>query len=139
MSRTVLIVEDSEQSAETLELALLTTPGVTVRRVSNGAEALAFLSSPGNLVCALLTDLHMPSIDGFELVRQVRSSPFHAGLPIIVVSGDTDPATPERIRGLGADAYFSKPFSPAQVRQTLERLLEASCAPDTLGHPGVQR
>ena len=63
-------------------------------------------------------------MDGFELIEKVRSSHEKARLPIIVISGDTDPRTPERIYRLGADAYFSKPYSPTQVRQKLEQLLD---------------
>ena len=48
---------------------------------------------------------------------------------IIVVSGDSDPETPERVRRLGADAYFAKPYSPAAVRDTLERLLHENSPP----------
>jgi DNA-binding response OmpR family regulator len=46
-------------------------------------------------------------------------------LPILVISGDSDLNTPERLRSLGADAYLPKPYSPAEVRLTLQRLLNA--------------
>ena len=49
----------------------------------------------------LLTDLRLPGVDGFELIRRVRSDEKLSGMPIIVVSADTDPATPERIAALG--------------------------------------
>jgi CheY-like chemotaxis protein len=45
-------------------------------------------------------------------------------MPIIVVSADTDPATPQRIAALGVEAYFPKPFSPAMVRRKLEQILD---------------
>ena len=47
-------------------------------------------------------------------------------VPIIVVSGDTDPRTPERLSALGANAFFPKPYSPAEVRLKLEQLLDAN-------------
>ncbi len=125
MSRVVLIVEDSEQCAVTLEIALTALPGTIVSRFSSGEEALEFLRSATGAVnvCAVLTDLHMPRMDGFELIGRIRS--LAAGLPIIVLSADTDPATPERVRQLGANAFFSKPFSPGEVRKKLEQLLNA--------------
>ena len=126
MRRIVLIVEDSEQCASTLEIALLSIPGVEIARVSGGAEALEFLrGQQGAEVCALVTDLNMPRMDGFELIEQVRADHPHARIPIVVVSGATDPQAPARVRQLGADAYFSKPYSPAQVRAKLEQLLNA--------------
>jgi CheY-like chemotaxis protein len=68
----------------------------------------------------------MPTMDGFELIRQVRQDGRMAALPIIVVSADTDPETPDRIAHLNVDAFFAKPFSPAQVRRKLEQLLDVT-------------
>ena len=121
--RTVLIVEDTAHSAATLEIAFLAIPGLDVKVASAGQEALDALECEDPKVCALVTDLNMPRMDGFELIRRIRALERHERLPIIVISGDTDPATPERIYQLGADAYFSKPYSPALVRQKLEQLL----------------
>lgn len=123
--RTVLIVEDTEPPAA-LEIAFLAIPGLAVTVASTGQQALQLIESEQGGVCALVTDLHMPRMDGFELIERVRASHRCARLPIIVVSGDTDPQTPERIYRLGANAYFAKPYSPAQVRQKLEQLLNAT-------------
>ncbi len=68
----------------------------------------------------------MPRMDGFELIRRIRGNHKLSGTPIIVVSADTDPETPERIAQLGVSAYFPKPFSPAQVRRKVEQLLDAA-------------
>ena len=63
-------------------------------------------------------------MDGLELVRLVRQLKPAGALPILVVSGDSDPDTPERAKALGADAYFQKPYSPAELRATVEKLLD---------------
>ena len=73
---------------------------------------------------AIVTDLNMPRMDGFELIRRIREDDKLAATPIIVVSADTDPATPQRIAQLGVNAFFAKPFSPAQVRRKLEQILD---------------
>jgi CheY-like chemotaxis protein len=124
MQRVVLIVDDTDHLAATLEVALSGLPETEVVPVSDGAEALKMLDGDA-AVCALVTDLRMPRMDGFELIERVRADPRLAGLPIIAVSGDTDPRTPARARQLGADAFFSKPFSPAGLRQALVRLIGA--------------
>ncbi len=126
MSRIVLIVEDSQQCASNLEIALLAIPDVEVAYAGCGDEALAYLHGPnGDRVTALVTDLNMPRMDGFELIRALRSDGRHSRLPIVVLSGDADPRTPARIRELGADAFFPKPYSPAKVRAKVEQLLHA--------------
>jgi CheY-like chemotaxis protein len=124
--RAVLIVEDSENSATTLEIAFLGIPGLAVLLASSAAEALRILIDGATRVHAIVTDLNMPRMDGFELIRRVRLDRRLSGTPIIVVSADTDPETPDRIAELGVDAFFAKPFSPAQVRRKLEQLLNAT-------------
>jgi CheY-like chemotaxis protein len=127
VARTVLIVEDSDTSADTLEIALLSVPDVSITHAATGRKAWQLIQNQG--VAAIITDLHMPHMDGFELIERVRAAGGAAHLPIIVISGDSDPKTPERVRRLGADAYFAKPYSPAAVRETLERLLHENSSP----------
>ena len=124
--RNVLIVEDSDNSAATMEMALLGIPGLSVLRAPSGLEALRILREKGTGVQAIITDLNMPRMDGFELIRRVREDGRMGAMPIIVVSADTDPGTPERIAQMKVDAFFVKPFSPAQVRRKLEQLLHAT-------------
>ena len=89
-------------------------------------EAWRILSGQGSSIRAIVTDLNMPRMDGFELIRRVRSDGRLPGTPIVVVSADTDPATPRRIAQMGVDAYFAKPFSPAEVRRKLEQILNGT-------------
>jgi two-component system chemotaxis response regulator CheY len=122
----VLIVEDSENSAATLEIAFLAIPGVSVLSVRSALDALRILDGDGNGVRAIVTDLNMPRMDGFELIRRIRQHERLSATPIIVVSADTDPDTPYRISQLGVSAFFPKPYSPAQVRRKLEQILNAT-------------
>jgi CheY-like chemotaxis protein len=123
MSCLVLIVDDAEQCAETLELALYGLPGVDV--VAAGSAEAALRMMLDRQICAVITDLHLPRMSGFDLIRRVREHPGYAEVPILVISGDSDPATPDRIRALGANAFFAKPYSPSAVRKKLEMLLNA--------------
>ena len=125
-NRTVLIVEDAESCATTLEIALLAIPHIHIRVTPTARQALELLASAGGKISALVTDLNMPAMDGFELIERVRADSRTARLPIVVISGDSDPQTPARLYRLGADAYFGKPYSPAQVRQKVEQLLDAN-------------
>jgi CheY-like chemotaxis protein len=124
MKRLVLIVEDAESCRDTLEVALMELPNLAVRSVTSGEEALEWLAA--NEVCALVTDLHLPQMDGCELIEAIRFEPKRASMPILVISGDSDPFTPARVTRLGANAYFAKPFSPAEVRQKLAELISAA-------------
>ncbi|HKE22234.1 MAG TPA: response regulator [Bryobacteraceae bacterium] len=124
-ARAVLIVEDSENSAATLEIALMAIPGLSVMLAPSAVEALRILNRSTRPVSAVVTDLNMPRMDGFELIQHIREDHRFDSTPIIVVSADTDPSTPRRVAELGASAFFPKPFSPAEVRRKLEQLLDA--------------
>ena len=121
--RAVLIVEDSAHSAATIEMALLDLPGISVLLAGSALEALRIVDNPDSTVHAIITDLNMPRMDGFEFIQRIRSNERTSVIPIIVVSGDTDPETPARVARMKVDAFFAKPFSPAQVRRKLEQIL----------------
>jgi len=123
MQRLILIIEDSETCAETLQIALESIPGVETRAVRSPRAAIAALQDRGNDVAAIVTDLHLPQSDGFDLIRQLRAEPRFARLPILLISGDSDPRLPARAIAQGADAFFAKPYSPSAVRRKLEQLL----------------
>jgi CheY-like chemotaxis protein len=123
MARVVLIIEDSESCAETLLIALETIPGLEPCVVPNTEAALKAIAERPNEIAAVVTDLHFPESSGFELIRHLRSEPRYAQVPILLVSGDSDPGLPERALSLGANAFFSKPYSPYAVRKKLEQLL----------------
>jgi two-component system chemotaxis response regulator CheY len=121
MARLALIVEDSETCAETLQIALESIDGLEVRVVPNPRAAIAQLNEAE--IAAIITDLHMPQSDGLDLIRQLRAEPRFSRLPILLISGDSDPSLPARALANGADAFFAKPYSPAAVRRKLEQLL----------------
>lgn len=123
MSKFILIVDDSETCAETLQIALETMPGMEAKVTRNSAEALAALRKRPEDIAAVVTDLHMRHDDGFELIKQLRAEPRFTRLPVLLISGDSDPLLPSRALAQGADAFFSKPYSPAAVRRKLEQLL----------------
>ena len=121
MKRTVLIVDDSGDCAETLELALDGLTGFSTSVVHSAEEALAVFKKES--VAAMVTDLHLPKMEGIELVHVVRSLPGGRDMPILVVSGDSDPGTPALVLRAGANAFFAKPYSPAAVRKRIKDLL----------------
>jgi DNA-binding response OmpR family regulator len=122
MPRLIVIVEDTETVAP-LEIALASLNATAIRLFSNGRDAVNFLHAAQGEWAALITDLNLPFFDGFQLVAAVRADARYSQLPIIVISGDAHPETPGRLRQLGVDAFFPKPYSPAKVRDTLESLL----------------
>ena len=122
-TRTILVVEDVDVCSATLEIALGRIDGVAVHCFHAAEQAVRWLES--GAASAVVTDLDLPGMSGFELIGHLRRQPQHARLPVVVISGDGDPGTPARVLALGADAFFAKPYSPAEVRQKVEQLIDA--------------
>ena len=117
----ILIVEDAEMCSSTLEVALSSINGHVVRIASSAEAALRMIAE--RPASAVVTDLHLPGISGFELISRIRATQFPQRPVIVVTSGDTDPETPHNVLKIGADAFFPKPYSPVELRRTLERLI----------------
>ena len=121
--RAVLVVEDAETCASTLEIIFSSIHDLKILLASSAEQAWELLESRHDDIRALVTDLHMPGMDGFELIDKVRANLRHAALPIVVITGSTDPHVSDRLRRRGVNAVFAKPYSPALVREKLEQLL----------------
>jgi CheY-like chemotaxis protein len=120
----ILIVEDSD-IATPLEIALASLKGLRTMLARNGRDALKLVRENQGELVAVVTDLQLPFLDGFEFIAAVRADKRYLRLPIVVVTGNNDPESRNRVRQLGADAFFTKPYSPLEIRQTLEGLLNA--------------
>jgi CheY-like chemotaxis protein len=119
----VLIVEDAETCASTLEIIFSSIRGLRILTATNAEQAWELIARRDQDIRALVTDLHMPGMDGFELIDRVRADERNAGLPIMVITGSTDPHVSDRLRSRRVSAIFAKPYSPALVREKLEQLL----------------
>ena len=123
MRRTVLIVEDVETCASTLEI-ILSALDVTVVTARSGEQAWRLLQDGAYDLAAIVTDLEMRGMDGFELIERIRADDAHRSVPIMVITGTSDPDAAKRVQKLGANAFFTKPYSAVLVREKLEQWLD---------------
>ena len=123
LSSSVFIVDDSNYVSVPLEIALRCLDGFRVIRVFNATDAWEILSDPCMQITAMITDLNMPVITGYELIASVRADERYRALPVIAFSGDDGAKVAERAMRSGADAFFEKPFSMKDLRSTLQLLL----------------
>lgn len=121
MPLTLLVAEDDPGTR--LSIAdYLETCGYSVVAAENGKDALALVET--HQPHLIITDVTMPQMDGYELVRQVRRRPALRLLPVVFLTGRTDPK--ERVLGyqLGCDVYLSKPFELNELGAVVRNLLE---------------
>ena len=120
----ILIVDDCDYLSVPLEIALRCLDGFRVVRAFDVAEAAEILFEHPAPIAAMVTDLNMPCSSGYDLIGLVRNSYRHRQLPIIAMSGDDHSAVAEKALRSGANAFFAKPFSLADMRNTLRRLID---------------
>jgi two-component system alkaline phosphatase synthesis response regulator PhoP len=108
----VLVVEDEADVAELIRYTL-TREGYEVSAVSNGADAIRAVRDmrPD----AILLDIMVPQLNGWEVCRRLRQDPDTRNIPVIMVTGRAEEG--DRVLGfeLGADDYVTKPFSPREL------------------------
>lgn len=107
----VLYVDDDDDIRHIVELALGLDPGINVRIVSSGAEALVELDRSG-APDVILLDVMMPVIDGPMLLGLLRERPDTANTPVIFMTAKTRPADVADYRARGAIGVVMKPFDP---------------------------
>lgn len=122
MIRTVLVVDDSATLRRIVESAL-EAAGWTVWSASHGQQALDELAARPTAPDLVITDWNMPVLDGLGLLRALRAAPAYAGLPILVLTTDTDDASKEAARQAGATGWLSKPVNVALLCDVIESIL----------------
>lgn len=119
----VLLVEDDAHDVElTVEALRRSNIANRVDVLRDGLEALDYLcggaSHPASapLPALVLLDLRLPGLDGIELLKFIRSTPSILSVPVVVLTGSSEPADLLRAKTLGVNAYLSKPIDfPALI------------------------
>jgi len=126
---TVLVVDDNPATRYSTA-RIVRAAGFRTQEAATGTDAVV-MASQG--VSAVVLDVHLPDIDGFEVCRQLRSDVVTALLPVIHLSA-AFVQNSDKVAGLnaGADAYLVHPVEPAVLVATLQALIRARTAEDSL-------
>jgi CheY-like chemotaxis protein len=123
VARIVVIVDDTDSVASSLALAFENIPGVQSVIARNSTEALRLFHEPESHISAVVTDLHLPSLNGFELIREIRNLAPYRNLPAIMITADERAAAGAAPTVYSPNAIFRKPCSLKEVTRVLEELL----------------
>jgi CheY-like chemotaxis protein len=115
-TRRILIVDDEVEILERLS-HLLKEAGWRVTTATNGLEALKKIRS--RRPDAIVLDMIMPEMDGFELTRTLKSHPSYRAIPIVAATSLYGRGHRERCLAVGCDDYVAKPFTIEQLEQRL--------------------
>ncbi|WP_141733736.1 response regulator [Oligoflexus tunisiensis] len=117
----LIIAEDSRTIRDQL-LFFLKLPELDVLPAEDGIEALALFDANKDRVRIILTDIHMPKLEGLELARILREDRSFTG-PIIVLTQQGDNAMIRKARELGVNGWLIKPFKGEELLQIIKRIL----------------
>jgi two-component system, chemotaxis family, chemotaxis protein CheY len=118
MGKSILAVDDSATVRKFVSVAL-TMQGFSVVTACDGMDALEKL--PSQQVDLVITDLNMPNMDGFELIKALRENLAYKDLPVIILTSLTDDVSKDRGAGLGVSSYLVKPFSLEKIQYEVSK------------------
>lgn len=116
----VLVVDDNEDTAELLA-EVLVRRGCEVQSAHDGETALELAKSFRPRL--VLLDLGLPGMDGYEVVRRLRSEPSSTRVLVVAFTGYAQKSERERTREAGFDAHLVKPFDVSRLLEMLSALL----------------
>lgn len=116
----ILIVDDSESIREALAFGLIEA-GFDVCKAINGKDALPYFDQ--NKFDLLLTDFHMPEMNGLELIKEVRKMDEHRFLPVLVLTTEAQQDIIRQAKEAGATGWLMKPFEIEKLVTTIRRVL----------------
>jgi adenylate cyclase len=118
MEPTILVVDDNEDSRNTLTLRLKSSGYCTVLTAENGRQGLDIIRArPIDLV---LLDIMMPEVDGYRVLEVMRADPTLRTIPVLVVSAVDDMASVVKCIKLGATDYLVKPFNAVLLKARID-------------------
>ena len=120
MSKTILVIDDSESIRELVALTLKNA-GYKVEKGIDGQDALRlFDSREVNLV---ITDLNMPNKDGISLIRDIRQMPDYSTVPILILTTESQAAKKEEAKAAGATGWIVKPFVADKLVAVVQKVI----------------
>ena len=119
MSKKVLTVDDSKTMRDMVSFTLKSV-GFEVMEAEDGRDALAKLGDAS--VDVVITDLNMPHMDGFELIRNLRAHTAHKFTPILMLTTEGDDAKKQEGKSAGATGWIVKPFNPEKLVQVVNKV-----------------
>jgi two-component system chemotaxis response regulator CheY len=121
-AKTILTVDDSASIRQMVALAL-TSAGYRVVQASDGAEG--YSKATTEKVDAVVTDLNMPNMNGLEFIRKFRAHPASKGVPIILLTTESDEGMKRQAKEAGAIGWLVKPFKPDQLLAVIKKVAGA--------------
>ncbi len=125
MAKKILAVDDSKTMREMVSFTLKGA-GYEIVEAEDGKAAIEVLG--GAKVDAIITDLNMPNMNGFELIRALRANPTYKFTPILMLTTEGDSSKKEEGKTAGATGWIVKPFNPEKLVEVVKKVCPPAAA-----------
>lgn len=119
MSKRALVVDDSRTMREMVSFTLKGA-GFEVTESEDGKMALT--AATGQAFDLVITDLNMPNMNGFELIKALRQNPTFKFTPILMLTTEGDEEKKSEGKSAGATGWLTKPFNPEKLVQVVQKV-----------------
>jgi two-component system, chemotaxis family, chemotaxis protein CheY len=120
MAKRILTIDDSKTIRDMLRMTLVDA-GYDVLQAIDGQDGVELLER--ETVDLVITDINMPKMNGYEVVRHLRGNPAYNGLPILVLTTESDTDKKNIAREAGATGWMVKPFDPERLVATVRKVI----------------
>ena len=121
MSKRILTIDDSKTIRDMLMLTLVEA-GFDVIQAVDGQDGLDVLAREKSEVDVIITDINMPRMDGYDVIRNLRKDPAYKSKPILVLTTESDSDKKNLARDAGATGWMVKPFDPDRLVATVRKV-----------------
>ena len=125
-TETVLYVEDNRSNLRLVERILAKRPHIRLLAAMDGALGLQLARQ--HRPALILLDLHLPGMDGEDVLRELKADPLTAQIPVLVVSADATKSRVERLLAGGAEVFLTKPLDVDRFMSLLDAKLQQQVA-----------
>jgi CheY-like chemotaxis protein len=125
---TILYIEDNLYNVQLVERLLLQRPDIQLLTSVQGGPGVAIAQDQHPDL--ILLDVHLPDVNGFDVLERLRLDPSTANIPIVVLSADATPGQVRRFRDAGANEYLTKPLDLKLLLTLVDNYLGASETPE---------
>ena len=122
MTKTILTIDDSASIRQMVAMTL-SAAGLDVIEAVNGQDG--YDKATTNTVHAVITDLNMPVLNGIEFIRKYRQHPASKGIPIILLTTESDEELKRQAKEAGATGWIVKPFKQDQLLAVIKKVTGA--------------
>ena len=119
MAKRMLTVDDSPSVRKLVEFTLK-AKGFEVGSAEDGQEALDIMAK--EQFDAVILDINMPRMNGFQVLEKMRADDTYASIPVIILTTEGQEEDKDKAVELGATAYIVKPFKPTQLLGLIEKI-----------------